>query len=41
VAAFIAEPVVGRGLRRGELFPAGGDLDRYDILFIADEVMTG
>jgi 4-aminobutyrate---pyruvate transaminase len=45
VAAFIAEPVMGAG---GALMPPNGYfeaihavLDRYDILFIADEVITG
>src|SRR5215207_423557 len=45
VAAFIAEPVMGAG---GALVPPEGYfeeiqavLDRYDILFIADEVITG
>ena len=45
VAAFIAEPVMGAG---GVLVPPAGYfekvqavLDKYDILFIADEVVTG
>ena len=45
IAAFIAEPVTGTG---GVLVPPGGYfhevkkvLDRYDILMIADEVITG
>jgi 4-aminobutyrate---pyruvate transaminase len=45
VAAFIAEPVMGAG---GAIMPPQGYfdaiqavLDRYDILFIADEVITG
>jgi 4-aminobutyrate--pyruvate transaminase len=45
VAAFIAEPVMGAG---GALMPPDGYfaqiqgvLDKYDILFIADEVITG
>jgi 4-aminobutyrate---pyruvate transaminase len=45
VAAFIAEPVTGAG---GVIIPPHGYhaairavLDRYDILFIADEVITG
>ena len=45
VAAFIAEPVMGAG---GAIMPPEGYfekiqavLDRYDILFIADEVITG
>jgi 4-aminobutyrate--pyruvate transaminase len=45
VAAFIAEPVMGAG---GAVVPPRGYfekiqavLDRYDILFIADEVITG
>ncbi len=45
VAAFIAEPVLGEG---GMIVPPKGYfekvkeiLDRYDILFIADEVQTG
>lgn len=46
VAAFISEPVIGAA--SGAVVPPGGyfkvirDIcDRYDILFIADEVMTG
>ncbi|MFZ5648007.1 MAG: aspartate aminotransferase family protein [Bacillota bacterium] len=46
VAAFIAEPVIGAAL--GAVVPPDGyfkiirDIcDRYDVLFIADEVMTG
>jgi 4-aminobutyrate--pyruvate transaminase len=45
VAAFIAEPVMGAG---GAIMPPDGYfeaiqavLDRYDVLFIADEVITG
>jgi 4-aminobutyrate--pyruvate transaminase len=45
VAAFIAEPVMGAG---GAIVPPQGYfekvqavLDRYDVLFIADEVITG
>jgi 4-aminobutyrate--pyruvate transaminase len=45
VAAFIAEPVMGAG---GAIMPTEGYfekiqavLDKYDILFIADEVITG
>ncbi|HEY8382893.1 MAG TPA: aminotransferase [Microvirga sp.] len=45
VAAFIAEPVMGAG---GAIMPPEGYfqkiqavLDRYDVLFIADEVITG
>ena len=45
VAAFVAEPVMGAG---GAIMPPEGYfekiqavLDRYDILFIADEVITG
>ncbi|MCL6479210.1 MAG: aspartate aminotransferase family protein [Peptococcaceae bacterium] len=46
VAAFIAEPVIGAALGAvappGEYFKIIRDIcDRYDILFIADEVMTG
>jgi adenosylmethionine-8-amino-7-oxononanoate aminotransferase len=46
VAAFIAEPVVGAALGAvppvDEYFPIVRDIcDRYDVLFIADEVMTG
>lgn len=46
VAAFIAEPVVGAALGAvppvDEYFPIIRDIcDRYDVVFIADEVMTG
>ena len=45
IAAFIAEPIMGTG---GVLLPPKGYfeklqkvLDKHDILFIADEVITG
>jgi adenosylmethionine-8-amino-7-oxononanoate aminotransferase len=45
VAAFIAEPVVGAGgviPPAPEYFPAVRDIcNRYDVLFIADEIITG
>ena len=46
VAAFIAEPVVGAAagaiVPRPEYFPIVREIcDRYDVLFIADEVITG
>jgi adenosylmethionine-8-amino-7-oxononanoate aminotransferase len=46
VAAFIAEPVVGAALGAvsppDEYFPIIREIcDRYDVVFVADEVMTG
>ncbi len=45
VAAFIAEPVIGAGgviPPAGDYFPAVRAIcDRYDVLFIADEIITG
>jgi adenosylmethionine-8-amino-7-oxononanoate aminotransferase len=45
VAAFIAEPVIGAGgviPPAPEYFPAVRDIcDRYDVLLIADEIITG
>ena len=45
VAAFIAEPVIGAGgviPPAADYFPAVRDIcDRYEVLFIADEIITG